>query len=394
MLTFWLAGSTSQAAFDLVGAFLIKCCEGEESQNLVLGGVDETGADASNPLSLLFLAAMKSLKTFQPSLTVRWHDGMDPDFAQAAAELAAVGTGNPGFMNDPVVIAGLVQVGIPLDRARDWAVVGCYEACPDGDSYPNTVLARLNLVEALYRYLSVSPSLAPASFEELLAGWIKTVQTVYTNEVLPACQAAWNYFRDHAPSPFGSLLIRGCVEKGLPLEAGAAPFNLVGINILGLGTVVDSLHVLRELVFERREIAWHELVQAVSDDFADETLRALVQKVSGRYGEDNEATNSLAAEVSTAIAQLVLRSRLEGGVRPYPGFFAFGADILLVDTPSPDGRRKGDLISYGVAPSSGVTTSPTAAMASAAHVAQQSGCLRQPLRPHAGPTRRERNKGH
>ncbi len=38
-------------------------------------------------------------------------------------------------------------------------------------------------------------------------------------------------------------------------------------------------------------------------------------------------SNGLAEELSTFIADEVLASRLDNGVRPYPGFFWFGQDI-------------------------------------------------------------------
>jgi formate C-acetyltransferase len=147
-----------EEAFELVCAFCLKCCEGEESQNVTLGGVDAEGRDASNPLSVMIVEAMEALRCHQPSLTVRWlpvsdekataltaradrmsadpgaavvpEDGtpdapVGPALMEAAYRLAASGTGQPGFMNDEVVTAALQAVDISPDRARDWAVIGC-----------------------------------------------------------------------------------------------------------------------------------------------------------------------------------------------------------------------------------------------------------------------------
>lgn len=370
--------TTLEGAFELVCAFLIKCCEGEESQNAVLGGVDAEGRDATNPLSLLFLAAMRRLATFQPSLSVRIHPGSPEDFVEAACELAAAGTGNPGFMNDPVVIAALQALEIPLERARDWGIVGCYEATPQGDAYPNTVLCRLSLVDSLAAYLATPEARTAPDFEGFLSGWYAHVARTYARE-LAGCQARWNGMRDHAPSPFGSVLMRGCVERGLPLEAGGAGYSLAGVNILGLGTVVDSLHAVRTLVYDRRELTLAEVADAVAADFPDEALRLRLRSLPGRYGTDGDETNALAREVSSVVARMVLESRLEGGVRPYPGFFAFAADIYALTTATPDGRHKSDLISYGCAPCSSVEAGPTAVMASAAHAAHALCACGNPL---------------
>ncbi len=360
---------TLEQAFDLVCAFLLKCCEGEESQNAVLGGVDSAGHAAVNPLSFLFLAAMRRMRTFQPSLVVRIHAGGDAAFLHAACELSAAGTGNPGFMNDAPVIEALIAAGVSPERARDWSVVGCYEAIPNGDCYPNTVLGRVHLVETLDVFLGSPAGQASPTFDRFLSGWLRHVEWVLHTETLPACQDAWNRFRDLAPSPFGSILMGGCIGRALPLEAGGANTSLVGINILGLGTVVDSLHVLRDVVFQRGEMSLPDLAAAVAADFPDEAVRARLRQVPGRYGTDTEATNALVRRVSSAVAEMVLAARLEADVRPYPAFFGFGGDIYDLRTASPDGRRKDELISYGVAPSTAVACSPTAALASAAQAA-------------------------
>jgi len=366
-------------AFELICAFLIKCCEGEESQNAVLGGVDEDGVDSVNPLSYLFLAAMRRLSTFQPSLIVRTHPDAPDDFVAAACELAARGNGNPGFMNDAVVVPSLLKLGIPLRRARDWGVVGCYEATPQGDSYPNTVLGGLHLVDVLSRCLRNGAAQSCADLESLVREYLRAVDETYRTETLPHCQQIWDHYRDHAPSPFGSVLMRGCVERATPLEGGGADYNLAGVNILGLGTVVDALHAVQDVVWDAREASLPQLAEAAAADFPDERLHQRLLHSPGRFGTDDARTNALAERLSTEIARMVLDSRLRDGVRPYPGFFRFSGDIYSVASPSPDGRRSGDLISYGVGPSVATVTSPTAILASSAHVAHGLAACGNPL---------------
>lgn len=366
------------SAFDWIGAWLIKCGEGEESQNAVLGGVTADGADAANPLSLLILSAMARLRTTQPSLVVRLHDGASPVLVQAACELVGAATGNPGFMNDAVVIEGLRALDIPLERARDWSVVGCYEATLSGAAYPNTVLGQVHLVRTLNAALARAATQGTGEFDDLVAVWKAEVDAAY-RETLRGCQKRWNYFRDYAPSPFGSVLMRGCLERGRALEAGGAEFSMAGINLLGLGTLVDGLHALRESVFVRRETTLASVAAAVRDNFPDESLRCRLGRVPGRYGTDSAGANALAREISAWLARRVLDSRLEAGVRPYPAFFAFSADIYATDMASPDGRRAGDLISYGVAPMASVAPAPTAMMGSASNVAQSLAACGCPL---------------
>jgi formate C-acetyltransferase len=370
---------TPASAFELVCAFLLKCCEGEESQNLVLGGMDRHGRDASNPLALLVLAAMRRLGTFQPSLIVRVHPDTPPAFLSAACEAVGAGNGNPGFLNDPVVIAGLEAAGIPTEAARDYGVVGCYEATVPGACYPNTVLCALHLVRDLTEYLHAPQTADAPTFADFLAGWYAHVEATYLREALPRAADAWRWFRDSAPSPFGSLLMQGCLARALPLEAGGTRYNLLGVNLLGLGTVVDSLHAIRELVFTQGTLTLAELSAALAADFPDEALRRRLLDLADRYGTDAPATNALARDVSARLSAMVLASTVEEIVQPYPGFFLFAADIYQRGMASPDGRRADDPISYGVAPAATVPTAPTSLLRAAAHVAQHAAACGCPL---------------
>jgi formate C-acetyltransferase len=377
---------TLDQAFEWVGAFCLKCCEGEESQNLVLGGLTESGERAENPLSVLLLEAVEALDVHQPSLTVRVGEGMAPEFLQAACRLAARGKGQPGFMNDPVVTHALQAAGIPPERARDWAVVGCYEAVPQGDAYANTVLGNLHLPALLTDYLGTPVATAALNFGSFFEGFCQHLREAWRAE-RQRLQAAWHSLRDRAPSPFGSLLLGGCVAQLTPLEAGGGRFNLIGVNLQGLGTAIDSLRAIAQVVYENHELSLGELAAAVQADFPDEALRSRLWSLPGRYGTDDPRSNALAQVLSAHLARLVLATKLPGDVQPYPGFFRFSGDIYDTRCATPDGRHQADPCSYGCGPCSGLSSSPTAVLRSAAGLAHDlCGCgnplaLTLPLSP-------------
>ena len=114
-------------------------------------------------------------------------------------------------------------------------------------------------------------------------------------------------------------------------------------------------------------------------DFPDEALRRRLLKLPGRYGTDSEETNLLAAQVSERIATMVLESRMDHGVRPYPAFFRFTADVWDHPYATPDGRRIADPLSYGCGPSSTCGGAPTAILASTSAVAHQLSPCGAPL---------------
>ena len=351
-------------ARDLLSGFWLKCCEGDESQNLVVGGCDEAGRGAENPLSRLCLEVCRDLRVWQPSLSVRLGPDSSAGFRRAACELAALGFGMPSFLNDPVVIRALEAAGIPLPRARDYGIVGCYEATPQGDAMPYTVAGNILLPTLFRDYLAQASA---AGYEEFEAGFTAFLRRRYREVILPGFQTSWEQRAKATASPFESLCVTGCLESGRCAEEGGARFNLYGVDILGLGTAVDSLQAVRELVYQDRALTLRELRQTLEADFADGTVLRRCRALPGKYGTDADFTNALAGRLSEVLGRLVLDHPLAHGVRPYPGLFLFGSDIMMPCPATPDGRRQGDRVSYGCGPGVfGRQAGPTAVLNSAA----------------------------
>lgn len=370
---------TLQEAYDILCAFLLKCCEGEESQNVVIGG-----AGHENLVSYLLLAAMKNMRTMQPSISVRIGSETSDDFMQACCELAAAGTGNPGFMNEDRVTQSLINTGIEPADAADWSVVGCYEATVSGKCYPNTVLGGLNLTRLLTDFVCGLRSL-PETFEDLVKETQRYIAVEYERH-LARVENTWRHFRKNAQSPLGSVLMHGSREKLVPLECGGAPYNLVGINMMGLGSLVDGLMAIKHTVYDTKQITLNALKEAVAANFDNEHIRSMLRKAKGDSSSNTRC--ELIQSVSEGLARMVLDSRIvvdsdqygpSAIVQPYASFFGFGADIYDTEFASVDGRRAGELISYGVAPALSAFTSATAALQSASCAAQHLAACGSPF---------------
>jgi len=369
---------TLDDARELLACFWIKTCEGDESQNLTLGGVDADGRCVENPLSTLCLSLTRELRVCQPSLSVRLGAQTSDDFWRETLLLAAEGLGQPSLFNDEVVIAALQAVDIPLDRARDWGIVGCYEATPQGDTCGMTVALQWNLAETLNAFLAGDR--CEATFEEVLAALKRAFADAYHAQL-----DRYGDLRRHAEfdSPFQAVCLSGCIDSGRTAERVGAAFNLAGINMLGLGTVVDSLHAIHEQVYTTRSLSLSALKEQLAHNFPNVAIRTRCRNMKHRFGTDSDFTNRLAHELSSSLADLVLASRVtlpEGTIRPYPAFFAFGVDIYAQTLATPDGRRDGEYLSYGCGPvafSRGL--SAVSILNSAAHVAHTKSACGNPL---------------
>ncbi len=343
---------TKQEAYELLCCFCIKCCEGDESQNLTLGKEDST-------ISLMMLKVMSELKIWQPSISVRIEEDTSEKFWKAAVDLCSTGLGMPSFFNGKVVTSSLEAVGIPHDRADDWGIVGCYESAPMGDCYPLTVAGGFVLPEMLWLFLQEKDDYE--SFEDFYSGFKIYFQDYYQKNILSEFEQKRQSMKEKFPSPFESICVTGCIESGLNAEEGGAHYNLFGVNVLGIGSLVDSLLSIKELIFTAKDLKFKDMIEQLTQNFPDRKLLLRCRNLPDKFGTDSLASNYIAEDISNFIANEILSHPLSGNVRPYPGFFWFGNDININFMAGPDGRVDGERISYGCGPgvvleNTGVTT--------------------------------------
>ncbi len=334
-----------EQAKELLSCFWLKTCEGDESQNLTLGGEGE------NDLSLLCLEVAASLRVWRPSVSVRICEKTSDDFWHNTLQLIRAGIGMPALFNDKIIIKALECAGIESKDAKDYGIVGCYEATPNGNALGLTVAGELLLHDILLRFLEENLQ-GFTGFEEMILAFENYFTQVYKNEISKDYHKRWLEMKEKFVSPFESICLCGCIISGLAAEQGGAKYTMFGINVLGLGTLTDSLYAMKVLIFDRQEISWKHFLAELKNNFSDDYFFYLCRNLKGKYGSDNEYTNQLSARLATLTAKLVLDNRFDPHVITYPGLFRFTADIYAQNIPAtPDGRRMGERVSYGIAAS-------------------------------------------
>lgn len=107
-------------------AFVRESASGEtQFHNCTLGGQTPDGKDATNELSFLWLEAAMRTQTPHPTLSIRWHQNLSPEFAMRGAELCRLGLGYPAWFGDKASIEYLTNMGATPEEARDYALAGC-----------------------------------------------------------------------------------------------------------------------------------------------------------------------------------------------------------------------------------------------------------------------------
>ncbi len=332
---------TAEEALELIMCFYIKISEGDESTMLTVGG------DVENELSFLMVEAQTRLNMRQPSIAVRVSPATSDELLNKTVGLVMNGSGMPAYFNDDVITAGLKRVGIDEESARDYGVVGCYESAPQG-SFSNTVAGSFDLFKPFHHFLGQQASYS--SFEEFLAAYKADFEEYYVTKIVPAFQKKLNELKSQI-SPFASCALKGWLEKGIALGNTGGDYYLFGFNILGIGLLIDSIHTVKKLVFETQYTTIGHLLAQAKQDFPDLELYAKIKGIPTYYGSNSEESNLLARELSQFIGEVIARHPLEEGVLAFPALFAFTADIAQRDFPGTvNGRKQGELISYGVMP--------------------------------------------
>lgn len=367
---------TREQAKELLMCFWLKTCEGDESQNLTLGG------NIENDLTFLCLEVASELKVQQPSISVRVSDTASDALWAKMIGFIKCKTGMPAIFNDNTVIKALQNVKVAKKDAENYAIVGCYEANSDGNTYGTTTITQLQLHNMLLAFLDSDKNYT--DFSDFYCEFKNHLTRIFNTDVLVQLRKMWECVRNDFVSPFQSACMSGCLESGIPAEWGGCKYTMAGINILGIGTLADSLYAMKKIVFEEQKCTYRDFVKQVKNNFPDKLLAQKCKNLKGKYGTDNPETNHLARELSILIADLVDGCEIYEGVIPYAGLFAFLQDVYSHEyQATPDGRLKGERISYGIGASDFCADrTVTTVLNSAAHIANDRFADGNPLMFH------------
>lgn len=269
-------------------------------QNLIAGGQDENGMDATNDLSFMCIEASMHVGLPQPSLSVRVWNGTPHEFMIKAAELTRTGIGLPAYYNDEVIIPSLLSRGLTLQDARDYNIIGCVEPQKSGKTEGWHDAAFFNMCRPLE--MVFSNGMDEGKQISIRTGEVEDMKTF--EEFYDAYKAQMNYMlsllvnadnaidqahADRCPLPFLSGMIEDCIGRGKSVQEGGAVYNFTGPQGFGVANMADSLYVVKKLVFEEKKLTLAEFKEALSDNY-------------GRNMDEKRAA-AITEEVARALAQ-------------------------------------------------------------------------------------------
>ena len=386
-------------------------------QNLIVGGQDVHGMDATNDISYMCIEAAMHVPLPQPSISIRvWNGSPEPLLIKAAA-LTRLGTGLPAYYNDEIIIPSIMARGLTLEDARDYCIIGCVEPQKAGKTDGWHDAAFFNMCRPMELAFSngydkgkkIGPDTGDVTnmktFEEFYEAY-KTQQSYMIKLLVNANNAIDMAHAVRCPLPFQSCMVEDCIGRGKSLQEGGAIYNFTGPQGFGIANNTDGLVAIKKLVFEENRFSLAELrdalranygygikgaaaerlttdiatelvkqgvaidedaIRVIYDEVTNQTslsetqkarykeIKRLIEEESPKYGNDIYDVDMFARDVANSYTKEVEKYKNPRGGIFQAGLYPVSANVPLGATTgaTPDGRLAYTPLADGIGPASG-----------------------------------------
>lgn len=358
---------------------------------VTLGGVDMQGDDAVNDLTYLMLRVTELLCVKDPNVNARYYPGINSEQYRDRVIQVIVNTkAIPAMYNDRNNIATLVNQGISLEHARDYAIIGCVELASGGREFSSSSSILLNLSAAMDMalfngkrpYITGDRQIGPKTGEPEDLDTFEKFQKAFETQLEHLATMAMDLneelgltHQQMLPSPLLSCFFAGPMESGEDLLYGGALYNSSGVTHIAFADVCDSLNAVETAVYSSRIATLAEMRDAVEKNFAGyDALLNYVKNRAPKYGMDDDGPESVAVKNSRRLVRFLYnlyqnRTNYRGGVyRPAFWTMTNHAGLGKIGQALPSGRKAGEVFSSGITPASQAAQQVTAAFHSVAHL--------------------------
>jgi formate C-acetyltransferase len=329
----------------------------EGSAPVTLGGLTREGKDATNELTYVLLEAADRSKS-AVNVVVRFHENSPEDLYMAVADALYHGTSSVSLMNDEICIKAMQRRGFTLEDARGYAITGCVDLLAPGKTggigFAAILLCRvldmtvrngdaktlIGMIENVG--LRTGDPDTFASFGQLVDAFIAQAANVIKT-IVDASNLRDRVFAESLPAPHISAFMQGCVENKKDVTQGGAVYDLSGILFMNsIANVVDSLYVIKKLVFEQRRLKFKELLEAVDRNYGGhEHIHRMIKDIEGKWGNGSPECDALAREVTTRLFEETYKHRSfkNGPFVPFVNSMTSHTYDGRISIATPDGRK-------------------------------------------------------
>ncbi|MBE6609203.1 MAG: hypothetical protein E7634_00890 [Ruminococcaceae bacterium] len=252
------------------------------SSGYMVGGRDENGEIVENELTEMLMQVIDDIRLVYPSVGLCYTEDMPKAYLAKACRILSHGRSHPAIFNDDIISKGLQSYGVPESESHSYIHSTCVEITPVASSNvwvasPYTNMAQL-LLDTMTREYD--------SFDEHISALLEKLDASIQHNF-----SVQNSLRKHraenAMNPLLSCFVKDCLARGADIEKGGARYNWIMPSFVGMANLVDSVYVLKKIVYEEKAYTVRSLKEILDNNFdGNERLRLRLLNGLPKYGND------------------------------------------------------------------------------------------------------------
>lgn len=323
-----------------------------------IGGYLENGEDGFNELSKLILDSMLELPTWIPQISLRWTKKTPGDVLKYVMECERKDPNKRiAFVNDEPRIKAFTEIaGFPYELACKYTMVGCNEPQLPGGIFMGG--CDNNIAK------SIESTMYEREFDIINAQNFDEFYSIFEQELFNTLDKI-NYYYNKMQSVrardinlVSSMFFEGSIERAKSITEGGAKNAIANCNSMGITTVIDSLSIIKQFVYDEKTIPMKLLTNALKANWKDfEFIRHSILNKGRFFGNNDDTSNECAMRFAKSLNNYFKGKKsdlgysyLVGNLIGYNQHNKWFGDMTKA---TPDGRFDGDKISFGIGQSEG-----------------------------------------
>lgn len=362
--------TTREEAKELVDELMLRLHERIQLEDgwveaVMVGGTHPDGSSSLNPLSSMILNSIAALDQTHPSVYVRLARKDPADFRDLTVRYLLHGRNRAQIYNEEACLEAITRSGVPPADAAMYMAGGCMEISVQGMASDMNFTGCMNVAKSVelvlnggVDLLTGKPLIPPGrtlpeyrDFEDLYAAVEHELVREFS-ELVRALDLGSEAFARWRPTCLLSSLTGDCVARGRDQQDGGARYHDYGFAPLAITAAADSLHAIRQAVFEQRFVSAADLLAAMRADYkGQEALRQRLTRIP-RYGCENAEADAMANRVMRTVCSAATgaKNRFGGSLKPMLFTFVWGPGASRELGARADGQKAGARIGHGMTP--------------------------------------------
>ena len=336
------------------------------NQPVGFGGTRKDGSSEFNHVSRIILDVIDECNLTTPKFLVKIAPNT-PDWAMDKMLDMVRRHRSLTFVGEQSTARALKKwYGASDEDCRTMVMRGCYEFSL-ADSANNTGVGAVNFLKIVEQMLNDARQGKAdwPDFETFKAEFLARLVNI-SSRTLPVIRELEKVLEEINPTCCMTLSTEHALKtRQDAFSRGCPRGNHSAISQVGVGTTVDALLAVKELVYEKRELTLKALGEIMSANWeGHEKLRLRMLRSKRKWGNNDPEANALGATLLKAFGDCINgKPNSRGGVflasgHNARGYLGFGKGTGA----TPDGRKKGEEMSKNLSPTMGADTEGATAL--------------------------------